>query len=272
MRSLAVEVPKAQHEDGRHDTQWLAQRPCKKEDLNVSIDRLVGLWAKSHLLASQLVKPGTDAITLETSVKSVSDDLEWIDGEYRKECTRLQDQALATQWREIEAALTVPWMDSKMRMDLLMAGQRISKKLFDEYDAKQTAPPGATSDLLWEARRQGRLAVAALGQPWIDQQVENQKVANITFKELNRMVEGGGQEAWWTALHAAGAAARAGLRAGPAARPARRVADARWRRRLCRGGQQHFGRVDPDRCGGALARVRRAQRSRRGADACHRHR
>jgi hypothetical protein len=200
-------------------SRWLAQWPGKKVDLDRRIDDFVKLWKNAHLLAFRLQNPGAGGIQeqppadtlfdpepmdLKARAELVRSDLDKVDKEFREECAKLQDlqaQALFTRWHEIEAALTVPFIDAKMRLALLKASQKISKKLFDEYDVRQTAPAGTVRDAAWEARRQGSLAVAVLGQPWIDRQEQSKKVEN-TFKELNRMVVAG--EASWGSVTAAG--------------------------------------------------------------------
>jgi hypothetical protein len=161
-------------------TRWLAAEPLGPED------DLARLWKNTHELRRRLEGPpsGKDAdgkkqteaaraqaAELDKLTQAVEDDFKKVTDSHQKVAAK--DNATANtqdRWHEIEKVLVVPFLAPGLRMTLVQASRRMARK-FDAATPRATSAAGADSEKTAEqarraAQRQGRLAVALLGEDW----------------------------------------------------------------------------------------------------------
>ena len=112
---------------------------------------------------------------LQDRAKLVRDGLDKLHQAFTEHCDNLQGKVLVGQWHNLQAVLTVPFIEPALRWKLLENSKTISTKLFEGYDPTRVAEAGHSENPAEGARRQGLLAMAVLGRPWINQQKQNNK-------------------------------------------------------------------------------------------------
>jgi hypothetical protein len=166
-----------------------ARSPAAKEP--PTADELANLRRHADLLEGQL---RTAANQLEQAVNALGD------------CEGL------AAWRDTEALLAVPFHHAKKRMELLNSSRCISRRLLMQGGDRRSAasrgsnalPLGpaplslAEESVKLQARRQGRMALAALGQRWFDQPKEAPR-ENFDLVQ-HRLQLFSSESSWWESL------------------------------------------------------------------------
>jgi hypothetical protein len=121
-------------------------------------------------LATRLETPDRDGQSLKAPAEEAYAKLRELQEQFDTHCERLAvegPQAVQqSRWHELEEVLTVPSIEPARRLALLRKSRQISRDL--NRDTGRGAPPDALpADPLAYARRQGRMAVAVLGDRWV---------------------------------------------------------------------------------------------------------
>jgi hypothetical protein len=155
-------------------SQWQAALPSfgKRQD---RLDLLEELWRKTHDLHDALEKEAVAPPIVEQATK-VRQGLVGQTEAFESYCQKeLADcQVLPDNWRVLEAALSVPFLPSDLRLKLIEKQQEISVRLLREFNQQSESAKGKgeVKDDETEqhrlAQRQGRLAIATYGQNWMD--------------------------------------------------------------------------------------------------------
>jgi hypothetical protein len=149
-------------------THWLAERGAEHEA------DLVQLWEKVHALRRLLeptpAKEGAGQTgDLDKLAGEVADGFRKVE-ELLQQSARKDNATARTQdrWHEIEAVLSVPFLDADRRRVLLQASHDIARELSASADegseAKGVSPEANAEQARSAALRQGRLALAVLGK------------------------------------------------------------------------------------------------------------
>jgi hypothetical protein len=184
---------------------WLAGRWLQRSEVAQAEDkmqRVEDLWRSVHYLHRLLEKPdprllhpdpanpNQPGVPLKDLPAKIRGQFNALQREFADYCkNELDDRLLPQRWHEIEDVLGVFWIDPETRGRLLGYSQSISHRLFLESlkprDPKNPPPIPEPPDVRGAAQRQGRLALAALGEPWITDQA---KGATLDFGTLLKKV------------------------------------------------------------------------------------
>ncbi len=169
-------------------SRWAAQRRDSEKELT---DLIETLWKETHYLARVLesAKPedldrdiAIDArdskLKLRERAQNVRKHFEEIEGRFLQKYQDIPNNPnvnLPSVLREIEEGLVVPAIDAELRKGLLETARRISRQ-FHLSTAVAGKIPEASEEVKDKSRklaldgalRQGRLALAALGERWFD--------------------------------------------------------------------------------------------------------
>jgi serine/threonine-protein kinase len=156
---------------------WLAERRSPEDEHDqdsASLKDFEDLWKNVHLLSELLEeKPQPERVDkLRSRAKAVDKPFRQIQNDFETRCDKLSKEStnLPKFWRDIDDALRVPGLDPQVRKALLENQRRISRRLHDGTGTKgkgmnqdQTSKQARDS-----GQRQGRLALAVLGESWFD--------------------------------------------------------------------------------------------------------
>lgn len=203
-------------------SKWCARRRATTDDAQLdkvaSADQLATLWDDTHALAAMLASPQEALLTGPASEKSGTGKLATQTVLVRRSYDQLVKQLnqrwqemaqvdLPSVWSEIEDALLVPTGDTALRMKLLTNKRRTSRQLLIQSTLTATsgaAIPAARNrdEAMTAARREGRLAMATLGQHWFDACPGDglEKYEQVAHRLAVFDVE----QQWWTTLTVAG--------------------------------------------------------------------
>jgi hypothetical protein len=208
-------------------SQWLAgrrlppDRPEEEKNRKQKLELAEQLWKETHQLALRLNEPTVrldepqkNALLqeLQKNGRLVRKEFGEIKNDFEESCKPPGNVRLQGPWHAMEAALSVPLIAPELRLELLDKSQRISKALQENFASGTLAAQpgdvdegGARDNGFAEAaaRRQGRMAVAILGQPWIDLE-KKQKHAGMGYEDLQSKVVQVGERDWRKSLSEAG--------------------------------------------------------------------
>jgi Mg-chelatase subunit ChlD len=178
-------------------SRWLARRRIPEDKLDNKadedlLDRVEELWKNLHGLDQLLEKPEPAGAkqappanaddpqlrNLRAQTDLVRQDLGKLTNEFDQRCRALSDRRdLQDVWRDADDALVVPFIQPRLRMNLLSNIQSTARQLLGETTKKSRETHSVSSDentlkAKESARRQGRLALAALGERTFDQDQE----------------------------------------------------------------------------------------------------
>ena len=170
---------------------WLAQRPPSQASRATTAAKLLPaveqIWQQTDRLI-QLVEPAQfmagphssasalsdqtlrDVATLTQAVEQSFQELQLRYVDLCEEITRVN---LPGAWRDAEAALLVMHSDPDLRQQLVAHQRQMSEKILEETAEKAVEAPAVTDQEHCErakerGERQGRVALAMLGQRWFD--------------------------------------------------------------------------------------------------------
>jgi hypothetical protein len=202
---------------------WLASRrlspdPTRRSEEEKTREQKLRLaeqlWQETHQLALGLQEPKANpSPDLKKNAQLVREEFKVIKNDFEESCKTLDNVAQQSLWHGIEAALSIPLIEPDIRLQLLKSSQRISTKLQTEYspgtpaiqrrDAEQNESRDIRLAAAAAASHQGRMAVAVIGQPWIDEE-KKQTHAGMGYEELHDMVMQKGEGESWKSLNEAG--------------------------------------------------------------------
>jgi hypothetical protein len=213
-RDLALEVRRGLQARDRalavlpYYTHWAAsQGPDGAEEL------VSGVWGSTHQLSKTLAQPPAEktaasAAALNKLSGAVTTGLNKVE-DLLDPVTRQNyaDRKTQSSWHEIQGALGVPFLPTDVRLSLVRAGAMIARELEEATD-KGVNPPApdpeqSAARARRAAQRQGRLALALLGEDWPD------------HKEVAAAISRPEEGAWYRSLDRAGERIGAGLNRMP---------------------------------------------------------
>ncbi|HEY7425933.1 MAG TPA: VWA domain-containing protein [Gemmataceae bacterium] len=163
-------------------TRWVAEREPEQ------VESLSRIWQGVHQLHHDLENPPADGATRDRAAK-FGNEARRIAKEYANlqdvlwRSARKDNPHTQERWHEIEALLSVPFLTADDRLTLLAASRDISRELF----ANPRKDAGSESINEEEnsrqaralAQRQGRLALAVLGDEWRESTQIKAEIANV---------------------------------------------------------------------------------------------
>ncbi len=181
-------------------TRWLARQRRVDDRQSARVEGLLlkaeQLWADVYQLANHLEKPRANpgqpeevpagavrpaAVPLARQTAAIRQTFAAIQDDFNAQCRRLQrDARLPQAQQQIEDLLTVPLIQPRLRLDLLRNSREISLRLNQTVPAVPGRPgqgrglPQASAEqiqrgALEAGRREGRLGLALLSDPWTEE-------------------------------------------------------------------------------------------------------
>jgi hypothetical protein len=145
--------------------------------------------ARAHKIAELAATPEPGRVgELKTLAEEADREFEALVKAFDVQAAALTNEVQTANWHALDNALTVPFIPARDRVKLLGFARYVSHQLAikSEQPAGTPAPPPAAQEL---ARRQGRMALAVLGESSAD---------------LRQMVETPKPHAWWESYREAG--------------------------------------------------------------------
>ncbi len=195
---------------------WVAN--LNEEFPEPQIDRLLKrveeIGATMHLLASALAPPipeeSADRVRetekLTVRLREAHDALEKEFNQFQKD---LGGAALPSNWHHLNNVLSVPFLDPDRRAALLDHLLKVGRELHSKQQSAGNAPSKArTLSPVEVARRQGRMALAVLGEGWVEDRGMRSKAppgaAALSAKEIRDRIERPKHDAWWESINDVG--------------------------------------------------------------------
>lgn len=170
---------------------WIARRRAVEENEHRALDEqaksLENLWREVHYLARLVETPDSrrvsEAVPLDAKdvrPRSVSEQanlvkrsFDELETQFDRHCNELSGAALQSVWRDTDDALIVPRIKPSLRIKLLTNARAISQSIFVKSSTDPSEPKPMSEERNAEiarrmAQRQGRMALAVLGQTWFD--------------------------------------------------------------------------------------------------------
>jgi hypothetical protein len=215
---------------------WLAGLRRVDEPVRALVSEVEQLWSDVHALARLLEEAHPEAPRpgdLVNPTRQIRARFQALQERFAAHCRDLADSqgaVLQGLWRQIHEALVVPQMDPEVRRRLLQSLREVSRGLHDRtvwrFSGAAPMTPECNEELARDqARRQGRLSLAALGERWFDDAVHFPNAAR--YRDVASRVERLTTDpAWAESADAVGAATGLRWRRLPEA-VAARTAEAR---------------------------------------------
>jgi Mg-chelatase subunit ChlD len=142
---------------------------------------LESLWEKVHELDDELAKSPQPAKVepIGKLARGAREKYATLQKDFKSHCQRLtEDKSLQSTWHAIEAALAVPFIETKLREELLSQSRNIARQLQEkakDADAgnKDVEKKREEETALVLAKRQGTMALAVFDRPWLEKQGYN---------------------------------------------------------------------------------------------------
>jgi hypothetical protein len=176
-------------------SRWLAERGPEVKDAE-----LVELWARVHRVRTALEHPPAEFKDFDRLRKD-SRDIDTGLATLEKEATQIAREGRATAanqdaWREIEALLTLPFLKTEDREKLISDSDAIAANLRKVAQGKEISPEENLRRARAAAQREGRLALAALGEP-VDDRLR-------AFRRAQEALDEGKEADWFEPLDRSG--------------------------------------------------------------------
>jgi hypothetical protein len=179
-------------------TEWLVGQQVNGETdarrTEALLKTVEQLWQEAHALAGNLEKPNPngqaaafpqDKRSLAERTAEIVRQYQEIQEDFDRTCQELdRDARLQRAWQKTEEALLVPFIPAAQRLHLLLNSRDFSTRLSLAQTKKESGlPPVAdpVNESLEAGRRQGRAAVAMLGEPWLTE-IEQSKLLDLITK------------------------------------------------------------------------------------------
>jgi hypothetical protein len=156
---------------------WAANQRSEDPRAASRLAEIKSLWEELHALAEDMEKPDprkvrsapSSAPPLRAAAERVKSQWEILKDEFQRQCAGLgQASRFGSDWRKIEDALVVDWIDPAQRRILLDTSHRIAAEIQAKAQERRDEAPKGHEDAGKEAGyRQRDMAVAVLGKRWI---------------------------------------------------------------------------------------------------------
>jgi hypothetical protein len=182
-------------------SRWAAARRVtedRQEEAVRDVDRAEALWKQVHELDEALAKRDLATVRAKLEKDGVTSDFVRLEQDFERYCKTLDDTIRPDRWHELVDALTVPCVKPELRVDLLHNLHRVSNGLDREVRREGAGAPTATPmQAQIGAERQGRMALAILGENWLKKQ-------NIDFASVRNHIVSLNPENWFQSMRQAG--------------------------------------------------------------------
>ncbi len=176
------------------------------------LDLIEKMASETHQLAEKLDDVPADTRLSLTEVKNLTDALNAEFTELQRmfdaESGSLTGVVLPSNWHAIDNALAVPFLPVDRRMKLLTELRAISRQLLEKGQSQNIAAQAAPFNAKEQAERQGRMALAILGDRWVDDADARARAprgsALLNYSNLKQRVVQPNAGAWWDSLREAG--------------------------------------------------------------------
>jgi hypothetical protein len=166
--------------------EYLARRP---QTTPAELEAVEHLAHQIDELAGRLDTPDGGGKALREPAEQAFAVLRGLEDDFDHRCEGLVakgSQSVQSRWYELEDVLTVPSIPAVRRLALLRQSRQVSRDL-NRDTGRAAAPQPLAADPLAEARRQGRMAVAVLGERWVRECGDKSPEA---FDRLRQQVNG----------------------------------------------------------------------------------
>ena len=196
---------------------WAALRPASDDTAarqadDALMNQIEKVAAAAHGIDEALDRPPADAdrsaalAELGRFCGTVREGLKSLEAELldRAEAAAREDGIQG--WREAEAALSVPFTDPALRLRLIENNRVIEDRLARQADAGKTLPADPERqrrEVVDAARRQGRAALAVLGQRVFDGQAAEPGAESYELVQ-HRLEVFAAEQSWWESAGLAG--------------------------------------------------------------------
>jgi hypothetical protein len=180
------------------------------------VERLLKLIEKmasdTHQLAEKLDDVPAEAKLRLGEVKNLTSglqaELKELQRVFDAESGGLTGVVLPSNWHAIDNALTVPFLPVDRRMKLLTEMRAISRQLLEKGQAQNVAAQPAPFNAKEQAQRQGRMALAMLGDRWVEDADARGRAprgaALFHYGDLKQRIAQPNVGSWWDSLREAG--------------------------------------------------------------------
>jgi Caspase domain len=178
------------------------------------IERMLRLIEKiaddSHQLSQFLEEvpeqPAKKLGEINGLAKRIDAGVKELDTTYEAEWRKTTSNALPSNWHALDSVLTLPFLKTADRVKLLQDLRIVSRELLQKGQVQTGQAPATTADAKMFAQRQGRMALAVLGDRWIKDEVARQTAPRGTLtlysKGLRERIDEQ-KTNWWDSINEA---------------------------------------------------------------------
>lgn len=175
------------------------------------IERLMVLIEKiaddAHQLSQLLEEVPDDAAKRLAEIKNrtggMAANVKELEGVYDADARKLTGNVLPSNWHALDNALTVPFLPADRRAKLLNDLRAVSSELLRKGQPQAGQTSATASDAKMFAQRQGRMALAILGQRWVEDTVARETAPRgklaLHFKDLQQRIANPAIS-WWETI------------------------------------------------------------------------
>ena len=216
--TAALEARNAAFADLPAYARWAALRPYSADPVQHKADEALlaqveRLATDAHRLADLLDEPppatGRPAEALDRirqQGESVRDQLHSLEARFLESANATADQPGLRTRQETEAALTVPFADAALRLRLIDNSRAVDEQLARESAREKPFPINPDlqrAAVMDQAQRQGRAALAVIGQRLFDE-LNTEKDGERCELVAHRLELFAAEQSWWQSLGRAG--------------------------------------------------------------------
>ena len=179
----------------------------KIDDLIAAVETTAsGAHELTEMLESVPDSPVARIVELTAKAEKLRKAFDGLQSAFVAEVESLSGTVLPANWHAIDGALTVPFLLAEQRTKLLYSLRTISRSLLTGAQTQAGGARAPVADAQTQARRQGRMALALLGERWIDEARIQAPPGTLpySYTELKTRINQPKLGAWWESLGEAG--------------------------------------------------------------------
>jgi hypothetical protein len=201
-------------------SQWLGRRNSSGETDSLSINRAESLWKDAHRLTELLLAGKWEWLeeappasiehptprSIVTITQSLGTDFDAMEKDFLQYCRSQANADTQRMLRDADDALVVPTYDYALRVRLHTTMWRTSNRLMTQSEGTTRVSGERVPEQrhIQFGQRQGRMAIAVLGQHWFDV-CPSDRPHKETFAQVQRRLNTFRVDTdWWNSLAAAG--------------------------------------------------------------------
>ncbi len=180
-----------------------------EQHLLVEVERIAaGVHELTELLEVVPEQPGPPIVEIKKKSDALRKSFEGLETAFVKDAESLSATVLPANWHAIDCALSVPFLPADQRVKLLYSLRTISRALLTGTQTQAGGTRATLADAQTQAKRQGRMALALLGERWIDDNALQTRAPTgalpFRYSDLKKRITEPKLGAWWESLTEAG--------------------------------------------------------------------